>query len=174
MFVSRGIRTLIMSAVLVSGASLASAQVKVAIINLQKAVLDTAELTKAQKDLEAKFKPRQEQMEAIQRELQQIQQQLQTMAGKLTPAAEQELTIKGQRRQRELQRMTEDLQGDVDRERQEVLGRSAQRMQEVVKKVSEAGGYDIVIDVSNAVYHKPALEITAAATTEYNKAYPVK
>jgi outer membrane protein len=168
------IRSLLLSAVLFAGASIASAQMKVAIINLQKAVLDTAELTKAQKELEAKFKPRQDQMEAIQKELQQIQTQLQTMQGKLTPAAEQELTVRGQRRQRELQRMTEDLQGDVDRERQDVLQRSAKRMEEVVKKVSEAGGYDVVIDVSNAVFFKPALEITKTATEEYNKAYPVQ
>ena len=173
MVVFRAIRLLVLPALLLAGVSIASAQLKVAIINLQKAVLDTAELTKAQKDLEAKFKPRQDQMEAIQKELQTIQTQLQTMAGKLTPTAEQELTIKGQRRQRELQRMTEDLQGDVDRERQDVLGRSAKRMEEVVKKVSEAGGYDVVIDVTNAVFFKPALEITKTATVEYDKAYPV-
>jgi outer membrane protein len=168
------IRSLLLPALLLAGATVASAQMKVAIINLQRAVLDTAELTKAQKDLEAKFKPRQDQMEAIQKELQQIQTQLQTMQGKLTPAAEQELTVRGQRRQRELQRMTEDLQGDVDRERQDVLGRSAKRMEDVVKKVSEAGGYDVVIDVTNAVFFKPALEITKLATEEYNKAYPVQ
>ncbi len=152
----------------------AFAQGKVAIINLQKAVLETAEIQKAQKELEAKFKPRQEKAESVQKELQTIQAQLQTMAGKLTPQAEQDLNMQGQRKQRELQRLTEDLQGDVDRERQEILGRSAQRMSEVVKKVSEAKGLDLVVDVSNAVFFKPALEITAEATAEYNKAYPVQ
>jgi len=149
-------------------------QAKVAIINLQKAVLETAEIQKAQKELEAKFKPRQEKAESVQKELQTIQAQLQTMAGKLTPQAEQDLNMQGQRKQRELQRLTEDLQGDVDRERQEILGRSAQRMSEVVKKLSEAKGLDLVVDVSNAVFFKPALEITAEATAEYNKAYPVQ
>ena len=73
-----------------------------------------------------------------------------------------------------MQRLTEDLQGDVDRERQDILGRSAQRMNDVVKKLSEAKALDLVVDVTNAVYFKPALEITAEATAEYNKAYPVK
>lgn len=152
----------------------ALAQSKVAIINLQKAVLDTAEIQKAQKDLEARYKPRQEKAEALQKELQTIQTQLQTMAGKLTPQAEQDLNIQGQRKQRELQRITEDLQGDVDRERQDILGRSAQRMNDIVKKLSETKGLDVVVDVTNAVYFKPALEITAEATAEYNKAYPVQ
>ncbi len=173
MFGIRMSRLLLPALVLACGVT-ASAQVKVAIINLQKAVLDTAEIQKAQKDLETKYKPRQEKAEGLQRELQTIQGQLQTMAGKLTPQAEQELNVQGQRKQRELQRVTEDLQGDVDRERQEILGRSAQRMNDVVKKVAEAKGLDMVVDVSNAVYFKPTLDITAEATAEYNKSYPAK
>ncbi len=173
MFGIRMVRMLL-PALLLASAVTASAQVKVAIINLQKAVLDTAEIQKAQKELEAKFKPRQDKAEALQRELQTIQGQLQTMAGKLTPQAEQELNVQGQRKQRELQRLTEDLQGDVDRERQDILGRSAVRMNDVVKKLSETKALDVVVDVTNAVYFKPALEITAEATAEYNKAYPVK
>jgi outer membrane protein len=173
MFGIRMVR-LLAPAILLACAATASAQVKAAIINLQRAVLDTAEIQKAQKELEAKFKPRQEKAEGLQRELQTIQGQLQTMAGKLTPQAESELNVQGQRKQRELKRITDDLQEEVDRERQDILGRSAQRMNDVVKKLSEAKGLDIVVDVTNAVYFKPALEITAEATAEYNKAYPVK
>jgi outer membrane protein len=132
MFGIRMSRLLLPALVLACGIT-ASAQVKVAIINLQKAVLDTAEIQKAQKELETKYKPRQEKAEALQRELQTIQGQLQTMAGKLTPQAEQELNVQGQRKQRELQRLTEDLQGDVDRERQDILGRSAQRMRPTIE-----------------------------------------
>jgi outer membrane protein len=171
-----GIRTvrLLLPALVLACAATASAQVKAAIINLQKAVLDTAEIQKEQKNLETKFKPRQDKAEALQRELQTIQGQLQTMAGTLTPQAEAELNVQGQRKQRELKRITDDLQEEVDRERQEILGRSAQRMNDVVKKLSEAKSLDLVVDVTNAVYFKPALEITAEATAEYNKAYPVK
>ncbi len=94
MFGIRMVRMLL-PALLLASAVTASAQVKVAIINLQKAVLETAEIQKAQKELEAKFKPRQDKAEALQRELQTIQGQLQTMAGKLTPQAEQELNVQG-------------------------------------------------------------------------------
>lgn len=151
-----------------------TAQVKVAIINLQKAVIDTAEIQKAQKELEARFKPRQDKAEALQKELQNIQNQLQTLAGKLTPQAEQEYNLQGQRKQRELQRITEDLQADVDRDRQDILGRSGTRMSDVVKKLAESKGLDVVVDVSNTIYFKPALDITAEATAEYNKAFPAK
>lgn len=151
-----------------------SAQMKIAVISLQKAVLETAEIKKAQADLEAKFKPRQEQIQKLQYELDALQRQLQSMQGKLTPQAELELTNQGQKKQRDLQRMTEDLQADVDRDRNDILSRASQRMQEVVKKLAEERGIDAVFDTGDTVYFKPALEITKDAVEAYDKAYPVK
>ena len=164
---------LVLALGLVASASLSMAQSKVGIINLQKAVLDTAEIKKAQLELEAKFKPKTDAIDRLQKELADIQNKLQTMAGKLTPQAEQEMQITGTSKQRELTRLNEDVQGDVDRERNEILGRAATRMQDVVKKMAEASGLDMVVDVSNTVYYKTALEITKDSTTAYDKAYPV-
>ncbi len=155
-------------------ASIAAAQTKVAVINLQRAVLESEEIKKASSALEAKYKPRQEAIQKLQGEIQAIQQQLQTNAGKLTPQAEADLNAQGQKKQRDLQRAVDDLQADVDRERNDILGKSTQKMGEVVKKLAEEKGFDIVVDISNTVYFKPALEITNDALAAYNKAYPAK
>ena len=160
--------------VLFAAVATLSAQQKLAIINSQLAVSDTAEIKKAQAELEAKFKPRQSEMEKLQKEIADLQNQLQTSGGKLTPQAEQNIQIQGQRKQREFQRLQEDLQGDVDRERNDILQRVGGRMQEVVRKLAEERALDVVVDVSNTVYYKPALEITKEATAAYDKAYPVK
>ena len=149
-----------------------SAQIKVAIINSQLAVTETADIKKAQAEMEARFKPRSAEVDKLQKEIASLQSQLQAGQGKLTPQAEQNIQLQGQRRQRELQRLTEDLQGDVDRDRQEVLQRVGGRMQEVVRKLAEERGLDVVIDVSNTIYYKPALDITKEATAAYDKAYP--
>ena len=150
----------------------AGAQVKIAVINTQKALLDTEEMKKAQLDLEAKFKPRQDQMIKLQKQLEDIQTQLNS--GKLNELGTQELNTEGQRKQRELQRLQQDLQDDVERERTDIVQRAGTRMQEVVKKLSDEKGLDIVVDSANTVFFKPTFEITADATTAYNKAYPVK
>jgi len=159
---------------LVATASLGvgAAQSKVAVVNSQKAILDTAEIKKAQVDLEAKFKPRQDQMARLTKELQDIQTQLQS--GKLNQIGEQELTVQGQRKQRELQRLQDDLQADVDRERNDILQRSGTHMQEVVKKLADEKGLDVVIDTSNTIFYKASLDLTAEAVAAYDKAYPVK
>ena len=97
---------------------------------------------------------------------------MQAGAGKLTPSAEADLTAQGQKKQRDLQRMSDDLQGDVNNERTEIGKASQQKMAEVVKKLAEEKGYDVVVDATNTVYFKPALDVTAEALAAYNKAYP--
>ena len=55
----------------------ASAQLKVGVLNSQKALIETDDIKKAQKDLETKYKPRQDQMTQLEKSLQDIQAQLQ-------------------------------------------------------------------------------------------------
>lgn len=157
---------------LVIAACVAQAQVKVAIVNIQKAILDSDEIKKASAQVEAKYKPRQDELQKLQSDLQSIEQQLNS--GKLTQQAAADLQAQGQRKQRDAQRLSDDLQQDFDRDRQDILGKATQKMQEIVKKLAEEKGYDVVIDVSQAVYFKPALEITADALAAYNKTYPAK
>ncbi len=174
MFSSVAVRTGMYTLALLSIAGALPAQTKVATVNMQRAVLESADIKKASADLELKFKPRQQAAQKLEQELQNIQQQLQQGQGKLQPQAEAELQAQGTRRQRDLQRMSEDLQAEVDRDRNELLGRAAQKMQAVVKTLAEAKGFDVVIDTQTTIYFKAATEITTEAIAAYDKAYPVK
>lgn len=156
----------------VATAATATAQIKVAVINSQKAILETEELKKAQADLTAKYKPRQDQIEKLQKDLQDIQNQLQ--GGRLNQLGEQELNAQGQKKQRDLQRLQQDLQEDADRDRNDVLQRAGTRMQEVVRKLADEKGLDLVVDAANTLFYKTSLDLTTDAIAAYNKAYPVK
>ena len=105
--------------------------------------------------------------------MQAIQQQL-SLGDKLTPQAQNDLTIQAQRKQRELQRMGEDLQADVDRERNEILTKTSQKLKLVLDKLAEEKGLDMIVDAADTVFFKPALDITKEATAAYDKANPVK
>lgn len=145
---------------------------RVAIINAQKAVADTHEIQKAQATLEAKYKPRQQAIQSLQTQLQAIQQQLNSP--NIPPDRESQLRADGTQKQKELQRLSDDFQADVNYERQDILNRAGRQMTDVVKKIAEERGIDVVIDITNTLYYKPALEITADATAAYDKAYPAK
>ncbi len=172
MFRSMAIRAGLLCLVLAPLATFASAQLKVAVVNVQKAMLDSEELKKESAAIEAKYKPRQDELQKLQNDLQSIQTQLQS--NKLTQQAAADLQLQGQRKQRDAQRISDDLQAEFDRDRQDILGKAAQKMQDVVKKLAEEKGYDVVVDVSQTLYFKPALDITPDALAAYNKAYPAK
>jgi outer membrane protein len=163
-----------MAAAGLAAVGVASAQTKVAVINLQQAVLGTADIKKASADLETKYKPRQAALEQLRADLEGIQQKLQAGQGKLSPAAEQDLTTEGQRKQRALQRMSQDLQDEVDGARNEVLGAAGRRMIEVIRKLADERGVDVVVEGNSTLFFKAALDITADATAAYDKAYPAK
>ena len=172
MFRSLAIRAGLLCFMLAPLATVASAQLKIAVVNVQKAMLDSDELKKASAEVEAKYKPKQDELLKLQNDLQSIQQQLQS--NKLTAQAQQDLQLQGQRKQRDAQRLSDDLQQEFYRDRQDILSKAAHKMTDVVKKLAEEKGFDIVIDVSQSLYFKPALDVTADALAAYNKAYPAK
>jgi outer membrane protein len=152
----------------------ASAQVKAGVVSLQKAILETAEIKKAGNDMQVKYKKRQDDLDKAQRELQDIQLQLQSAQGKLSAAGEADLQARGARKEREVKRLEEDLRTDVERDRNEVLQRAQTRMIEIVKKVSDEKGLDMVVEASAVITFKPALDVTNDVVAAYDKAYPAK
>ena len=150
----------------------ASAQLKIGVINVQKALGDTDELKKAQADLAKKYQPRTDEMEKIQKDLEAIDAQLNS--GKLNPQATAELQAQGTRKQRDQQRLQDDMQADVEKDRQDILAKMSQKMQDIINKLAEDKGLDIIVEASQTLFAKPALDLTADATTAYNKANPAK
>lgn len=163
-----------MAAVLLALAVPASAQMKAAVVDLQKALQQTAEIKQAEADLKARFGPRQEQVATLEKEIAKIQQEAEQGQGKYTEAAMAELAASLQTKQRQYQRLAQALQDEVNRDRQDILNRVGQRLQEVVKSIAEAKDLDIVVDVSAALYLKPALDISAEVAAEYDKKFPAK
>jgi outer membrane protein len=147
---------------------------KVAVIDFQRAVLDTADIKKVIADLQLKYRPRQDQLQRTQQELADIQTSLSTGQGKLSSRGEADLQAQGERKQRQAQRLSDDLQADIDADRTEALRRGSARMKEVVQKLSDSKGLDLVVDTSAAVFSKPTLDITTEAVAAYDKAFPAK
>ena len=150
---------------------------KIAVVNFQNAVLSTAEIQKALRDLQAKFKPRQDALQKGQQELSDIQTQLQASQGKLSQAGEADLTARGQHMgdlRDIVQRLNDDLTADVEADRDEAVRKASTRMQELLKKVAEEKGLDLILDSAAAPFVKAGIDITDQVVAAYDKAYPVK
>ncbi|MDR3702754.1 MAG: OmpH family outer membrane protein [Candidatus Sulfopaludibacter sp.] len=173
MFSRMGFKPLLACSALFVFSQVAAAQIKVAVVDIQRAVFESAEITKANADMQATFKPRQDKINLLASEIQALQTQLQNSNGKLTPAQETDIQANAAKKQRELKYAQDDLQSDADAYRNDTLQKSSVKMNEVIKKLAEGKGLDLVVDSQTAHFFKPALDITDEVIAAYNKAYPV-
>lgn len=167
-------RPFLLAAAMLVAAGAANAQLKVGVVDLQKVLQGTAEIKQAEADLKARFGPRQDELGAAEKELAKLQQDYEANQTKYTEAALADLGARIQTRQRQYQRNAQALQDEVNRDRQDILSRVGQRLQEIVKKVAEAQAFDLVVDAQSTLYTKPAIDISEAVTAAYDAAYPVK
>ncbi len=152
--------------------TMASAQMKIGVVNTQQAMLDSDELKKASTELEKKYKPRQDELQKLQNDLQSIQhadqqRQAEPAGGCGSAGAGHAQTA---RRAAHLRRSA----GGC---RSRPPGHSRQDCAEDAGRGQETGGgegLDLVIDVSQTLYFKPAFDLTADVLAAYNKANPGK
>ena len=166
-------RAVAIGAFLLAGIPFASAQSKIAIVKFQEALLGTAEIKKDQGVLQQKYKPRQDEIERLNKELQDINTRLGDPS-KLSQVGITDLQSQGQKKQTRLTRLNQDIEEDFNRDRQEILTKASQRMTDVIKKIAEEKGFDVVLDVTNTLFSKPGLDITTEVTAAYDKAHPAK
>ncbi len=169
---SSGLRPVLACSAFFLASHIALAQAKIAVVNMQAAVFGTQEIKKADADLQTTQKSRIDQANALQADLQSISSQLQNPQNKLTQAQQDDMSYKGQKEQRDLQRLQQDLQDEATRAREEVIPRITNKMVEVVKKMAEEKGFDLVVDTANIVFSKSTMDITKDAISAYDKAYP--
>ena len=146
----------------------AAAQSKVAVIDFQTALLNTADMKKESEALSAKYADRQSELEALSTELQEISTRLPGLQG--DEAAR--LQAEGQRKQREAQRLNEDLQADVEFDRQNILSAASGRMREVIRELRGTKGVDLIVDGSSVLASDPLIDLTAEATQAYDAKHP--
>jgi Skp family chaperone for outer membrane proteins len=143
---------------------------KIAVVDLRVALLETQELKKASTDLQAKYKPRQDALTKAQREESDLQAQIQAAKGKLSPAAQTNLNAELERKHREVQRLTEDLQADVNTERNEVIQRAAGKMISIARKFAREGDVSVVVDSGALLYAARDIEVSAYLTARHDSA----
>ena len=165
-------------------AAQATDPVKIGVIDFQRALAETAEMRKHNKEIEAKYRPRQEQVAKLSQEIQELEQKLQQAEVSDMAALQDQLA----RKRRDAQRKQEDTETDFRFEMADVFQAGTSRMRFVVAKLADEKGLDLVIDTqlltdplsrqlnpeqAKPLYLKPALDMTAEATSRYDQEFPL-
>ncbi len=158
--------------------------VKIGAIDFQRALADTAKMRKHNKEIETKYRPRQEEIAKLSQEIQELEEKLR-QAGVSEMAALQDQLA---RKRRDAQRKQEDTETDFRFEMADVFQAGTSRMRFVVAKLADEKGLDLVIDTqlltdpfsrqlnpeqAKPLYLKPALDMTAEATRRYDQEFPL-
>jgi len=153
----------------------AQAPTKIAIINMQGAILSTKDGQKAQQELQARFSPKKSDLDKKQSDLAALQDQLRKGSATLSDEAKLKIQNDITAGQKNLTRDGEDFDAEVQQEEQKLMGDLWQKMMDVVTKYATQNGYAIVVDVSNqqtVIWADPSTIITAEAVKLYDQAHP--
>ena len=168
----------ILPAMLLAAAAVAPAQTptKVAIINLQNAILSTKDGQKASAEMAAKFNPKKSELDKRQAEVQGLQDQLRKGQATMSEDAKQKLMRDIDSNSTRLKRDTEDAQAELDEETGKVYQELGNKMTDVVIKYATQNGYAMVVDVSNqqspVFWAAPEIDITNEIVKLYDQAHP--
>jgi outer membrane protein len=166
--------TLLLCLGVVPAGLLAQAPGKVGIVDIQGAMLSTAEGKKSMADIQKKYQPRQLDVQRLQQEIQSLNDQLQRQAATLSEDEQRNLSRSMEEKQKVLKRTTEDAQADFQVDRDEMLRRLGQKMVKVIQDYAQKNGFSLVLgsDQVPVYYADKQVDLTAEIIRLYDAANP--
>lgn len=150
---------------------------KIGVLSMQVAITSTVEGKQDSSELNAKFAPRQQELQNIQKQIQDIQTRLQTGSNTLSDAEKYRLSDEGQRLQRELQRKQQEDRDDLQDAQDDMINTIGRKMMTVLDKYSRQNGYAVIIDTSSqqtpVIYAADGINVTEDIVKLYDQTYPV-
>jgi outer membrane protein len=149
---------------------------KVAVINIQGAILNTKEGAATAATVQAKYQPKKDEFEKRQREVQGIQDQLKKGGATMSDDAKQKLERDMDAKNKGLQRDTQETSDDYEQDMGKVFQELGNKMLQIIEQYSYQNGFAVVIDVSNqqtpVIWAAPSSNITADIIKLYDQAHP--
>jgi Skp family chaperone for outer membrane proteins len=145
---------------------------KIALVAFEQAVLATNEGQRTMQDIQQKYKPKKDQIDALSGEVETLKKQLQSAPATLSDA-ERATRLKAiDTKEKQLTREADDAQTAYNTDLQEAYGKLAPKVSATLKKYVSDNGYTLLLDVSsqqsNVMWIGPNIDVTQAVVTAYN------
>ena len=125
------------------------APTKIAIINITGAILGTKDGQVAASALQARFAPRQQELQKKQTEIAALREQLSKGSATMSQEAKDKLMRDIDTNTKALNRDTEDAQADLDQEQGKVQQDLGGKVMAIIDQYAPKNGFAVVLDVSN-------------------------
>lgn len=157
----------LLSTLVVSGS--AWADIKIAVLDYQMALLESDAAKKYAVDAEKKFAPQLNRLKALETDAKRLQDRLMKDGEKMNQAEYERLELELKQKARDFQNQSQDLNEAKATSDNEVLQTLKPKLDKAVEEVLKAGNYDLVIDRNAVVDVKPQLDITLRVIERMNQ-----
>lgn len=159
----------VFSLLLLLAGGAAAAELKIAVLDTQRALLESEEAQKLLKQAQSDLQGEQDQLQALQDEIVALNQKLQTDGEVMSPAEQRKLQKDIEDKQIDLQFLGNKLQKEVNDRRQELLQQMVPKIDVVLKDLIELEGYDLIMERGSLRYVNAKHDITRKVTEKLNE-----
>lgn len=153
-------------AVVFATASFATADVKIAVIDVQEILQKAPQIKKINDALTAKFKPRQEKILAQETKLKQDLQKQEKNAAVLSATEKTSLHADVETQKRDLQRLGQDYQQDLTSEQNQAMQKFFTQLKTVIDKIAKKEQYALILQKEGVPYAASKIDITQQVLKE--------
>jgi outer membrane protein len=157
---------------LLFAAPAALAQMKFAVVDVQRAVMETEEGLRAQATLKKLFDKRQHELDAKQEQLQQAKDDIEKQAKVLSKEALQRRTEEWQRSMMELQTIFVEFNKELQKKQAEMTQPILNKMLSILRQTAAQEGYDAILEKNAVPFARSDLDITDKVIQLYNAGTP--
>ena len=150
-------------------ATAAHAEMKIAVVDTQRAVMESEEGLRAQAALKKHFDKRQRELDDKQVSLQKEREDIEKQKDVLSKQALQARVDKWQKEMSDLQTVFVDYNKELQKKQGELTQPIFQKTMGIIRRIATQSGYDIVIDKQAVPYNRTDLDMTDRVITEYNQ-----
>ncbi|HVR19539.1 MAG TPA: OmpH family outer membrane protein [Polyangiaceae bacterium] len=150
----------------------AAAQMKVAVVDTQRAVMETEDGLRMQATLKKVFDSRQRELDKKQEELQKEREDIEKQRDVLSKTALAKRVDKWQREMVNLQTVFVEYNKELQKRQSELTQPIFQKAMGVIRRMATQEGYDVVVDKQAVPYVRSDLDLTDKVIQLYNQGAP--
>jgi outer membrane protein len=138
----------------------ASAQMKMAVVDVQRAVMQSEDGMRAQATLKKVFDSRQQELNKRQTDLQKQKEEIDKQKTVLSQAALQKKADDWQKEMVELQQTFVEYNKELEKKQKELTDPIFERVLGAIKRIAGTDGYDLIVDRATVAFARGDLDLT--------------
>jgi len=149
-------------------AGIASAEQKVAVVDVQRAVASTEDGLRAQATLKKHFDSRQQELNKKQTDLQRQREEIDKQAKVLPKDALEKRVNEWQKQMMDLQQIFVEYNKELEKKQKELTDPIFEKVMQIIKRLATTDNIDLVVDKATVAYVRGDLDLTDRAIQMYN------